>query len=65
MTPIKLKDVKSGDYVMRKTDSHIIFVKEKDSYDRSTKTFCISDTMDMNRSLYLKGSTIVYIDFTY
>ena len=63
--PCKLSDVKPNDFIMRKPNSHTVFIKEKDSYDRSTKRFCVSDTMDMNRSLYLKGSTIVYIGFTY
>jgi len=63
--PCKLVDVKVDDFIMRKPNSHKVFIKEKNSYDRSTKKFCISDTMDMNRNLYLKGSTIVYIGFTY
>jgi hypothetical protein len=61
--PCKLSDVKPNDFIMRKPNSRTVFIKE--TYDRSTKRFCVSDTMDMNRSLYLKGSTIVYIGFTY
>jgi hypothetical protein len=61
--PCKLSDVKPGDFVIRKPNSKSVFTRE--SYDRSTKTFCLTDTMNINRSLYLKGSTIVYIGFTY
>jgi hypothetical protein len=63
--PCKLKNVKVNDFIMRKPNSNTVFIKEKNSYDRSTKRFCVSDTMNINRSLYLKGSTIVYIGFTY
>jgi hypothetical protein len=61
--PCKLKNVKVNDFIIRKPYSHTVFIKG--FYDRSTKRFCISDTMNINRSLYLKGSTIVYIGFTY
>jgi len=61
--PCKLVDVKVDDFIIRKPNSHKVFIKG--SYDRSTKKFCISDTLNINRSLYLKGSTIVYIGFTY
>jgi hypothetical protein len=63
--PCKLADVQINDFIMRKPNSNTVFIKEKNSYDRSTKRFCVSDTMNINRSLYLKGSTIVYIGFTY
>ena len=61
--PCLLKDVKIGDFLIRKPTSTKVFTRE--AYDHSIKRFCLSDVMDTNKSLYLKGNTIVYIGFTY
>lgn len=63
MNQVKLSQVKPGDYVMRKPDSKIIFLKG--AYDRSTKRFSLTDTEDINREIFLKPETLVYIGFTY
>ena len=63
MNQLKLNEVKPGDYVMRKPDSKTVFIKG--SYDKSTKDFSLTDTNDINREIFLKSSTFVYIGFTY
>ena len=58
-----LSNVKKGTYVKRKKDSTTVYVKGE--YDRTTKTYSLSDTLDFNREIFLKGSTLVDVDFTY
>lgn len=61
----KISEVKKGDYVKRKLESNIVFIRS--DYDRSSKTYSLQDTSDMNREVFLKGSTLVYTseDFEY
>ena len=59
----RLSNIKKGTYVKRKKDSITVYVKG--GYDRATKTYCLSDTLDFNREIFLKGSTLVDVDFTY
>jgi hypothetical protein len=63
MTKVALKDVKKGDYFKRKADAKTVFVR--DEYDRVYKKFEAFDFEDINRFIFLKGSTQVYIDFEF
>lgn len=71
MQAIKLKDVKRGEYVRRKPDANTTFIRGEYIRDLNWNTgkpynqYALSDTMDICREIYLKGSTIVYIDFEY
>ena len=62
--PVKLKDVKKGEYVTRKP-SYSATVFSKGDYCRSSKKYSLGYTNDINRELLLKGDTIVYIGFMY
>ena len=62
-TPVQLKDVKPGDFVVRKPGAKTVFTRG--DYDKSTKTYALDDYNDHCRQVFLKGSTIVYIGFTY
>lgn len=63
MQNITLKTVKPGDYVKRKSDSKAVYIKG--AYDRTTKSFELIDTDDINRVVYVKSDKIVFIGFTY
>lgn len=63
MQTITLKSVKPGDYVKRKADSKTVYIKG--AYDRTTKSFELQDTEDMNRFVYIKADKLVYVGFTY
>lgn len=63
MQNITLKNVKPGDYVKRKSDSKAVYIKG--AYDRTTKSFELQDTEDMNRFVYVKADKTVFIGFTY
>jgi hypothetical protein len=63
MQNITLKNVKPGDYVKRKSDSKAVYIKG--AYDRTTKSFELIDTDDINKVVYIKASKLVYVGFTY
>lgn len=63
MQNITLRNVKPGDFVKRKSDSKAVYIKG--DYDRTTKSFELVDVDDINRCIYLKGNTQVFVGFTY
>jgi hypothetical protein len=63
MQNIMLKNVKPGDFVKRKADANTVYIKG--AYDRTTKSFELIDTDDINRVVYIKATKPVYIGFTY
>ena len=60
MQSIQLRDVKQGVIIQRKLDSHTLYIKNH--YDKASKTYSLTSTDDINKELFLKPSTIVFID---
>ena len=58
-----IKQVSIGEYVKRKVDAKTVYIRQ--DYDRTTKTYCLQDTEDMSRCIYLKAATVVFVGFTY
>lgn len=58
-----LKDVKKGDFVKRTKTAAAVYIKG--GFDRSSGRYSLQDAEDMNREIFLKGSAVVYIGFTY
>lgn len=56
--PVLLKDVKRGDYFSLRPDGPLYV---RNHYDRVSKRYSISPYEDVNRELFRKGSSIVYI----
>lgn len=63
MKTITVKQTKFGEYVKRKADSNAVYIRK--SYDKSTNKYELQDASDINRFIYLKGSTPVVVGFTY
>lgn len=63
LTETAIKNVIKGDYVKRKADAKTVFVLG--DYDRSTKTYCLQDTDDINRCIYIKSNKTVFVGFDY
>jgi hypothetical protein len=60
---VPLRSVKVGDFFRRKADSKKTYIRQ--SYIRDGKVFECDDTDDISRAIYLKGSTLVFVGFTY
>ena len=68
MTPIKLKDVKKGDFFTLKPieepSNNQVYIKGE--YDRSEKKYLCNKWSDyLGSGRYFKGNKIVYVDFTF
>ena len=68
MIKIELRKVKQGEYFRRKPMAKTEFIRghynRKSQYD-GFASFACNDTEDMNREIYLKPSTMVFIEPTY
>ena len=70
--PIELRKLPKGAFFKRKPDARAVYVRdvyitahvEELTIARSAY-FCCSDVDDMNREIFLKPSTLVYVDFEY
>ena len=60
---VTLSQVKQGEVFKRKPDAKTVFVRSH--YDRGSKTFSCFDWEDVNREIFLKGTTPVFIDFIF
>jgi hypothetical protein len=58
-----LKDLPKGEYFKRKPDAKKVY--QRGEYCRSRRKYQADDCDDICRELVLKGSTVVYIGFTY
>ena len=59
-----LKDLPKGEFFMRKADSKKVYQREE--YNRESKKYNCTDMLDVwGSGLQLKGSTVVFIGFTY
>lgn len=63
MQAIELKNVKPGDFFKRKPDAKKVYTRGE--YDRASKRFAGNDWGDISRAVYLKGSAVVFIGFTF
>jgi hypothetical protein len=62
-TATTVRKAPQGEYVKRKVDAKTVYIRQ--DYDRATKTFCLQDTADMNRCIYLKPGAVVFVGFDY
>lgn len=68
---IHLRDVKKGDYVSpRRVISVGVYTRAnkvyiKGDYDRSSGRYSLIDCDDINRELFVRGTDIVLVGFTY
>lgn len=63
VTPIKLKDVKKGDFLRRNLKTLKTYTRG--DYDRTYKKYRCDDWGDISRDILLKGNTVVYIGFDF
>ena len=57
------KDIKKGEFVRRKATSKKTYTRG--TYCRYERKYELHDEDDISRSIYIKGTTKLYIDFDY
>tara|TARA_R110000787_G_scaffold152064_4_gene265858 strand:- start:2775 stop:2972 length:198 start_codon:yes stop_codon:yes gene_type:complete len=65
METLKLKNVKEGEYFKKKQNSNKTYIKGAYIRDGGLNKYSIIDFEDVNREIYLKGDSTVYIGFTF
>tara|TARA_R110000751_G_scaffold9289_5_gene35234 strand:+ start:199 stop:441 length:243 start_codon:yes stop_codon:yes gene_type:complete len=60
---MQLKDVPTGTYLKRTPTAKAVY--ERAEYDHASKRFIVEDCSDISKIMYLKGTTTVYVGFTY
>jgi len=58
-----VKDLKKGEYFKRKVTSKTTYIRGE--FCRELKKYSCIDTEDMNREIFLKGSTAITTEFEY
>jgi hypothetical protein len=59
----KVEDLPLGEFVKRKADSSKVY--KRGSYDRSSKTYSLTDCSDICREIFIKPGTVLFFGFTY
>ena len=70
--PVEIQTLPKGAFFKRKPDARAVYVRDVyitahvDELNIARSAyFCCSDVDDMNREIFLKPSTLVYVDFEY
>jgi hypothetical protein len=63
MQTTTLKQTPQGEYVKRTATAKTVYIRG--AYDAGTKRYSLIDAEDMNREIFLKGNTPVYVGFEY
>ena len=63
MKQVQLKDVKKGEFIRRKADSKTSYIRG--SYESYSKRYSCINFEDINKEIFIIGTTKVWIDFTF
>jgi len=63
MQTTTVKQAPKGEYVKRTATAKTVYIRGE--YDPGTKRYSLVDTEDINREIFLKGETLVYVGFDY
>ena len=63
MQQVTIKAAPKGEYIKRKADSKVIYIKG--DYDRASRSYCCTDVNDICRSIFIKADKEVFIAFDY
>ncbi len=58
-----VQTIKPGEYVKRTADAKKVY--KRGAYDASTKRYSLTDCEDMNREIFVKRGTVLFVGFTY
>ncbi len=65
MRQVKLSSVKRGEFIRRKADSLKTYTRGEFIRDQGFNRYSCGDVDDISREIFLKGSTLVWVGFTY
>ena len=65
METLKITNVKEGEYFKKKQNSNKTYIKGAYIRDEGLNKYSCIDWDNINREIYLKGDSTVYIGFTF
>ena len=63
MRQVQMRDIKKGEFIRRKPESKDTYIKGE--YDRSNKIYSCTSFWNINKEIFIKPTTKVWIDFTF
>lgn len=63
LNTVQLKDLPRGEFFKRKPNANKVYVRGE--YFRPERKYSCDDWDDISRDILLRGSTIVYTEFTF
>jgi hypothetical protein len=63
MRQVMLKDVPRGEFIRRAEGAKATY--RKGEYDHSSKRYALDDWSDINRTIYAKGTALVWVGFDF
>ena len=60
---VPLKSTQKGDYIKKTPTAKKVWVRGE--YDRSERRYLLTDFEDVNHTIYMKASHMVFVDFTF
>ena len=65
MEQVQIKDVKKGEFIRRKADAKTTFVRGDYVRYEGWNRYSLTDFYDINREIFLKGTTKVWVGFDF
>lgn len=63
MEKVRMRDVNKGDFIRRKPEAKDTYIKG--NYDRSKKDYSCTSFWDINKEIFIKPTTYVWIGFDF
>ena len=65
MYQVKLSEVGKGEFIKRTSNAKKVYVKGDYVREGGWNRYSLQEFEDWNHEIFLKGSTLVYVGFTY
>ena len=63
MKKVQIKEIKNGEFIRRQSDSKTTYIKG--DYDRTNKDYSCINFDDINKEIFIKSTTKVWVGFTF
>jgi len=60
---VAVESIKRGEFVRRKADA--VKTYQRGEYDKTSKRYSLVDCDDMNREVFVKRGTLLFVGFSY
>jgi hypothetical protein len=58
-----VENIKQGEYVRRSREAQKTYIRGE--FDRTSKRYSLTDTADVNREIFVKSGTLLFVGFEF